>query len=302
MASKRVHIEETDTEFVLSLPYDQRQRAKSIEGYRWEPERKSWVFPRTRRVYEALIAEFGDDLVTLTITRPQVPNSAAQTATLQTENQSLKDELADIRNTLQLISQANQQGTSSEARALQSALAARENELATLRGQLQEREREVARCGQQLAESHQEVERLRTATTALQAELHKRQGSRATPSASVEALLKQKAQEATGNDPIFVEMIGQLKMDATFPIELGKYLERKLRVLLDCTDRSLTLHDLITQAKDAAFLPEEAIDLAHIIRKQRNIMAHERLDARTHGGRILFSLFAASILWPQLPE
>jgi hypothetical protein len=30
MANKRVHIEQTDTEFVLSLPYDQRQRAKFI--------------------------------------------------------------------------------------------------------------------------------------------------------------------------------------------------------------------------------------------------------------------------------
>jgi hypothetical protein len=137
---------------------------------------------------------------------------------------------------------------------------------------------------------------------ALQVEQNKRQVGRATPGASVEALLKPKAKEATGNDPIFVEMIDQLKLDATFPLELGKYLERTLRVLLDCTNRSLTLHDLITQAKDAEFLSEEAIDLAHIIRKQRNIMAHQRLDARTHVGRILFSLFAASILWPQLPE
>ena len=257
MANKRVHIEQTDTEFVLSLPYDQRQRAKSIEGYRWEPERKSWVFPWTGRVYEALIAEFGDDLVTLTITRPQLPNSAAQTAALQTENQSLKDELADIRNTLQLISQANQQGQSSEVCALQSALPSRENELATLRGQLQKQEKEIQNISQQLVESHREAEHLRTTLTASQAEQNKRQGSRATPGASVEALLKQKAKEATGNDPVVMEMIDQLKMDATFPIELGKCLEHKLRMLLDCADRSLTLHDLITQAKDAEFLSED---------------------------------------------
>jgi hypothetical protein len=72
--------------------------------------------------------------------------------------------------------------------------------------------------------------------------------------------------------------------------------------MLGCEDRSLSLHDLITQAKDAALLPEEAIDLAHTIRKQRNIMAHDRLDARTHAGRVMFALFAASILWSQLPD
>jgi len=99
-----------------------------------------------------------------------------------------------------------------------------------------------------------------------------------------------------------MEMIDQLKMDVTFPIELVKGLEHKLRVLLACADRSLKLHDLIMQAKDVEFLSAEAIDLAHIIRKQRNIIAHERLDVRTHVGRILFSLFAASLLWPQLLE
>jgi hypothetical protein len=88
-----------------------------------------------------------------------------------------------------------------------------------------------------------------------------------------------------------MELIDQLKMDVTFPIELAKRLEHKLRVLLACADRSLKLHDLITQAKDAEFLTEEAIDLAHIIRKQRNIIAHEQLDARTHVGRI-FSLYS----------
>ncbi len=86
------------------------------------------------------------------------------------------------------------------------------------------------------------------------------------------------------------------------PIEVAKCLERKLRALLHSDDRSLGLHDLITQAKDAELLTEEAIDLAHIVRKQRNIVAHERIDVRTHIGRTLFCLFAASILWPQLPE
>jgi hypothetical protein len=56
------------------------------------------------------------------------------------------------------------------------------------------------------------------------------------------------------------------------------------------------------RAKDADLLSQEAINLAHIIRSQRNILAHEKIDIRTHQARVLLMLFAAAVLWSLLPE
>jgi hypothetical protein len=73
--SKKVliaRIEETETEYLLKIPYEQRDRAKAISGWRWDEKRICWVYPRTARNYDALIGEFGEDLVALNITRPTI--------------------------------------------------------------------------------------------------------------------------------------------------------------------------------------------------------------------------------------
>ena len=49
-------------------------------------------------------------------------------------------------------------------------------------------------------------------------------------------------------------------------------------------------------------LTEEAIDLGHTIRKQRNIIAHSDVDPITNPARTLLVLFAASVLWPYLTQ
>jgi len=158
------------------------------------------------------------------------------------------------------------------------------------------------RLARQLSEQRAEMEQLRQAVSHLGAQLNNRSAGSPNRTTSVEELCRLKAIETTGNDPVFISMLACLRLDSTFPIELGKCLDRKLRELLDTDDRSLNLHDLIMQVKDVELLPEEAIDLAHAIRKQRNIMAHDRPDARTHAARVLYTLFAASLLWPYLPD
>jgi len=80
MGIKRIQIEQTETEFILTLPYESRHRAKSIEGYHWDPDRRSWIYPRTRRVFDALINEFGGDLVEMKISPPNLPRSRFITA------------------------------------------------------------------------------------------------------------------------------------------------------------------------------------------------------------------------------
>ncbi|MBM4302300.1 MAG: DUF4145 domain-containing protein [Deltaproteobacteria bacterium] len=62
------------------------------------------------------------------------------------------------------------------------------------------------------------------------------------------------------------------------------------------------LYELITQARDADILTDEAIQLAHLIRRHRNITAHEQVDIRTKEARVLLVLLSAALLWPLLPE
>ena len=59
---EEIVITQTQEEYFLKIPAWQKDRAKGIEGYRWNPERKRWVYPRTRRTYNALVSEFWDDL------------------------------------------------------------------------------------------------------------------------------------------------------------------------------------------------------------------------------------------------
>ena len=56
-----IRLIETNNEYLLFIPAAQKERAKGIQGRRWDPQRVCWVYPRTNRVYHALVLEFGDD-------------------------------------------------------------------------------------------------------------------------------------------------------------------------------------------------------------------------------------------------
>jgi hypothetical protein len=86
----QVELRETNMEFLLCIHASQKERAKEIERRRWDTERRCWVYPKTARVYDAIIAEFGDDMASPSIKRPTLPSVSAQTAALQVENQNLQ--------------------------------------------------------------------------------------------------------------------------------------------------------------------------------------------------------------------
>jgi hypothetical protein len=296
-----VHLQETDSEFLLFIHASQKERAKAIDGRRWDTERRCWVYPKTARVYDALVAEFGDDMLACTMRRPSLQSAAAQTASLQEENQSLRSEMAKIHKTLELISAGTANGSRNELQAMEAALAARQNELSEVRVRLQERERELERLRKSTAAVEVEVERLRAANAVLQTEVSKRQVA-SDPTASFERSVKEAAKDATGRDPKFSALIDRLRVNDSLPNELVKQLERELRRVLAIDDRNQSLHDLITTARDSESLTEKGIDLAHTIRRHRNILTHENTDARTHSARVLLCLFAAALLWPELSE
>lgn len=294
-----VDISETDTEYLLSIHASLRDRAKTIPGYRWDTQRVRWVYPRTARVYDALIAEFGDDVVgALKVTRPG-KTSAQPTAELQAENQALKEQVGKIRETLEVISGATANGQSSQVQALQAALAAKEGELAEVKRRADDAERRLAESAATKKELSSEVEKLQGMIVTLRGEVAKK--APPTPDLAVlfEQMLRERAKEATGRDIKFSSLVDRLKLNESLPIDLVKELGRELRHLVNCEDRGISLHDLLMQARDAGVLTERGIDLAHLIRKQRNVMAHENTDKRTHQAQILLCLFAAALLWPE---
>jgi hypothetical protein len=118
-------------------------------------------------------------------------------------------------------------------------------------------------------------------------------------------LAKIAAMAASGDDPEFIKVVEGEPLLQMFPVQITKKLEAALRRRLGrlgAAGFQMSLFDLLSEARDANSLPEEAIDLAHTIRKQRNIIAHFDVDSTTTPARTLLVLFAASVLWPYLTQ
>ena len=110
--------------------------------------------------------------------------------------------------------------------------------------------------------------------------------------------LVEAAKESSGQNNKFCFVVAKLPLDQSFPIDLAKELERELRKVLNSNDRGDTLGLLIRKAKDSNALTERGIDLAHVIRKQRNFVAHEpTTDLEVLQAQIYLCLFSAALLW-----
>jgi hypothetical protein len=119
--------------------------------------------------------------------------------------------------------------------------------------------------------------------------------------------MKDIAKETTGSDPGFVKLVDRLEVNEFLPIELAKHMHFQLLKHLEISPNSnkakdLTLDRAITQARREKVLDQEALDLAHTIRRQGNVVRHEPVHRKTYTGRVYFTLLAASLLWPHLPE
>ncbi|MEZ4870462.1 MAG: hypothetical protein R3C14_54540 [Caldilineaceae bacterium] len=283
-----IELKQTETEYLLSIHASQKERAKSVNGWRWVPERRCWVYPRNARTYDALIAEFGDDLVSLSVTRPaHAIDAATQAADLQKENVSLKDDLRQIQ---QQIAQISEKQSDSIVGDLKKSLLESESELAVIKYKLQEQEKVLNEKAIACANASEKIVQLRKQLQSLQS------------ANNFEKLIKGAAKGATGGEHKFELLVDSLNLNETLPISLVSKLEEELRLMLNLSDPGLRLHDLLVQARDAELLPQDALDLAHIIRKQRNLLAHGSVYNKTHEARILLCLFAAALLWPELPE
>lgn len=255
--TSEIRIEQTDNEYLLYIPFDQKERAREIEGRRWDGERKCWVYPRSKRMYHALVSEFGADLTTSSVfTAPQLSH--------ETENREKEEK--------------------------------QQTELRS------NNERQVESLTAEAKRKDLENEELKKRIAQLETEYRQILINSTTQTTDRNQLVKDLALETTGNDPVFGEFMKNLEIDESLPLKIGGVIENHLKRILNSSG---SLYDLIMECRDAEKLDEDDIGLAHSIRKQRNIVAHHGgtgEDERTKMGRAYFCLFAASLLFPKLPE
>lgn len=293
-----IRVSETETELCLSIPASQRERARRIRNWRWNPERVQWVYPKTAEVYDALINEFGNELFGVhEINRPGCSEPIRTgTEDLQSENRSLREEISRIHETLELVVGAASDVKKSEIQALREVLVARGDELTEVRRRFQDLDRQLKDEQSKNQELSDEVRQLQAINEELQSKLEDQ------PRQEDERFrrrLKSMAKTSACHHERFCSFVDQLRFSTLLPIELVNELKNELRRALNCDDEDVTLYDLIAQAKDDNLLTERGINLAHTIRKQRNFMAHETLDQRTLEAQIVFCLLAAGLLWSE---
>lgn len=278
-----IRLSETDSEYLLAIPSSQRDRAKGIEGRRWDPGRTVWVYPRTKRAYDALLAEFGDDPSFTKITQPSPERP--EVASPEDENRHLRAQVEHLQKTLAALTSHQQTNDQDKWRDL---VAERDAEIERLRSARHATEASAA-------EAKREIDRL-------QAALRSAEKKRVPEHKSLGELAKAAAIAATDDDEGFVRAVERLPLTSMFAVEVAKKMEVALRLRLGVGMADMSLFDLISEARASGLLPDEAIDLAHTIRRQRNFIAHYEIDPVTNPARILLVLFAASVLWPYLTQ
>lgn len=321
-----IDINETTTEYLVFVPYTQKERAKAIEGRQWDGQRKCWVYPKTKRVLNELIAEFGDDVpgfagrqhqtsrqsqhaamnsrdnggatprqpavkATTTAVDDQLASKleARFAATMISENEGLRDELAKLQTQIERLATPRSESETVQVARLKAELKTQQQETTKLREELFALRREKAEVEDKVTGLKLELERMERAQKSVQYD-------------EVHDFLKIMALEATGGDDKFRTIMNRYRIDRTLPINLVPEIVAELKTMLSDSTPNRDLYGLITEARDQDLLPPEAIKLAHLIRKQRNMIAHGEAYDKTISARVMLCLFAAALLWPEFPE
>lgn len=277
-----IRFDETETELLLYVPFQHKERAKGIDGRQWDPDRKCWVFPKTTRVFDAIVGEFGDDLGTITVLRPG-PDISEPPPKPEDNNETLSKELADLKKLIELLT--SNSGTQVEK--LRQSLANKNQELERSKEELDRSRAKLQHALQESNSHREECDRLR-------AQLAEKGGSKTTD--LIQKLIEI-ASNASGGNQKFINIIERSNNPERLPLEFAIALEKSLREKLKIGTEQASLHELISQAADSETLSRDGVDLAHTIRKQRNLIAHSESDPQTVQARVFMTLFAAALLW-----
>lgn|GEM_PF-6330830 len=262
---ERPILREEGDSYVLYIHPKDRMRAKGIGQYRFDPRKSGWIYPKDSRIFSALVAEFGDELDI------QVEKAEEALPQLRPEVTYRVPERAD-----------EEQGAAAPApRTIDI------EEYVELRVKAEKLE-------EQLKAALLDRDAARDTAKAVQEALETRNAGE-----TLDRLVKDIAVEAAMHDKEFASLLARIEI-RDMPIALARRLEEECRRLLRVSDERISFADLLSEIKDSNLLPGDAIDLAHIIRKQRNIVAHEETARGQKNARSVLTLMSASLLWLDL--
>ena len=304
MMQGEIVITQTKNEYLLAISAAQKERAKGIENRRWDPQRKRWVYPRSARIYSALVAEFGDDLTQSSLFTP--PESLRELVKPKKEERERAELQGDARRIDQTLSNlletfSNFLKDTDDDRA--NMLMNKESEIRSLEAEIRKKDSENLALERQCSQFQEEIASLENRIKRIEGENGRLRDENRTPSTNKYELIKSMAMDGVGTDPVFGDAMRKLPINDQLPVEVCGLIERYLKRLLKSDD---SLYNLIDQCRDAELLDDDAIGLAHVIRKQRNFILHHKdadyEDERARLARSIFCLFGSIILLPKLPE
>lgn len=273
-------LEETEDEYLLKIPASQKERARSITPRTWDFTRVRWVYPKTQEILDELIAEFGDE-ITLKIEKPNISSQIETKDDLKAINIRLQEEIEDLKRSIDEIKAPS----SNSSAGLSDKLAEYEIEMAKLRSE----NRKKAELIQKKNKIIEDFEKRKSKSKS-------HQKARDTDY----SIFVKEAIDSSGNDRKFVVLASRFGSESKYANTITNELQKELSKILGVSNSNL--FDLLSSARDAGIFNESDLEMAHLIRKQRNVIIHQNEYHVTYPARELLTLFAAALLWPNLPE
>ncbi len=292
-------LEESETHFLLKVPYEERERAKRIRPYAWDNQHKCWKYQKTGQNYKALLAEFSSDFASIRgRNSAQAPNPISAVQSPETTSSVTQPKPAQ-----QSPPQNSPPGKEIDAlneriRILEAEVQHFQEEIKFQRDNAEQEAR--LWYEEQLFAKRQEFDRKEKEFKELEYAF-RIQNSPASEKATLLEKLRALAIDLSGDDAAFKQMLQSIDMDSGMTALICARLEKMLQAH---AGNERTLVKMIEKTAKQGYLSKEGELLARIIQSVRNEFAGhpDDLDKRMQFAAALIVLFSASRLWPQLPK
>jgi len=282
----------TEKEFLIAFSYADRDRAKLIRNYRWDPIEKVWHYPLSQRTYQELLREFDSDELEFTgnISRLAEWNRSIELPPFISSGDHGEDfdGLDDYRLMCSLYEMVHNHGFIVKShdellRFLQECVVQRESEA--------EDDARLAIQKAQFAATKAKLTRLRMECES--------------DSGNFEAVLVDTVWGI--NELPRPEFLTSFKIGTDGVIKATEWVVRSLEAILRKTPAgSVSLYELIREAADAQIISKDGYRLCETLRHQRNKFGHDRIDPSETLQHAILALTAFSLifreLYPKLPN
>ncbi|QDA56455.1 hypothetical protein [Thermomonas aquatica] len=277
-----IKITSTNDEFRISLPFDQRFRAKRIVGYRWDPVLKLWRFPKTAASKQAILSEFGPEEIG---DFKDAQGSSTNTKLVETNHALMKayqDLIESHERIVDLWEVAEKFGLPEESNlgeflTFTKASYLGNSEQASLATRLAVTEAKLAIALSELAKSNKFPTNDLDGNTFTSVLAKRIWGESGAPSA-----------------------VADFSFDASGVIDLQNYLIKTLSLRLGRTGERIAFADLIREAEESKILSSSAARTCHSLRIQRNHFAHESVIPAEVFPRAMLCLSSFAVVYQDI--